>query len=178
MTDYDELTNLLNRGQLNKVAKEIFEKQDIVCILFINITEFIWINHIYGHLEGDKVLIKLGEMLQKFINKDEDFVFRFGGDKFIVLYSKLNIKEVTEVAKKVFEEFQNLEIKYIKNDGQSYYLNLNIDVMLVQKDYFDEKDFLIRKALHNMIDDEKFKQGYKSGVFVIDCINKSIEKII
>lgn len=177
MKEYDRLTNLLNRKEMYRVTDMIFQSQNKINVLYIDVKELIWINHIYGHLEGDKVLIKLGKMLQNFTKEHEQFAFRIGGDEFIAIFPSLKLEELNEVAKNIFKEFKSLSISYTKDDEQTHNLNLNIDIMELSKNYFDEDDFLMRQMLHDFINNEKYKHGYKSGVFMINFDDKVIEKI-
>lgn len=176
----DELTGLLNRGELYKITDKIFKKQEFLSTLYIDISEFIWINHIYGHLEGDKVLVKLGAILKEFANKYEGFAFRIRSEEFILLYPNGRREKTSEIAKNIFNEFQKLKITYTKyeTDNETFYLNLSIDIMLLSHNYFYEDDYQVRLAIHEMIKKEKYKQNEKSGVFAIDYEHNIVNKLI
>jgi PleD family two-component response regulator len=54
--------------------------------LMIDIDHFKKINDTYGHLSGDEVLRKIGEVLtSKQIFRDTDIIGRFGGEEFIII---------------------------------------------------------------------------------------------
>lgn len=84
----DELTSLHNRrsfvtcvDQELKQAKRSHRKD--VCLLFIDLDNFKWINDHLGHKEGDRVLVKAAEIL-KTTFREADLVARLGGDEFVV----------------------------------------------------------------------------------------------
>lgn len=84
----DPLTGLWNRNYLNvlndqlsgAVAREGME----FCVLCLDLDGFKPVNDRYGHEAGDEVLVQVAKRLGK-IARDEDFVFRLGGDEFMLL---------------------------------------------------------------------------------------------
>jgi len=97
----DKLTNLLNRETLEtEIAKRIiFQSQrarhrgsqrreedrwhDWLAV--IDADHFKRINDEWGHLYGDEVLILLARLLET-VFRDEDMVFRYGGEEFVALF--------------------------------------------------------------------------------------------
>ena len=51
------------------------------------------VNDIYGHITGDKVLYKFGEVLHEHF-REGDIVGRIGGDEFVVYMRKTDSREV------------------------------------------------------------------------------------
>ncbi|MCX8000127.1 MAG: GGDEF domain-containing protein, partial [Leptospiraceae bacterium] len=63
----------------------------------------------YGHAIGDNVLIKVVEIIQAKIRK-LDFLFRIGGEEFIVLLPDTNLEGALVVAEKIRKEIEKASI--------------------------------------------------------------------
>ncbi len=83
----DDLTGLFNQSKLEK---------DIVCftsegkqgvIIFLNINDFKLINEIYGEALGDRVLVRVAEILKNH-RKSVVQIYRLYGDEFVILIDK------------------------------------------------------------------------------------------
>jgi diguanylate cyclase (GGDEF)-like protein len=86
----DPLTGCYNRRFLYEIADHELEQHrryDLpLSLLFIDIDHFKAINDGRGHHTGDDVLKTLGAILRE-LTRQADYVFRWGGDEFIVLLS-------------------------------------------------------------------------------------------
>jgi diguanylate cyclase (GGDEF)-like protein len=84
----DPLTGLWNRQYLadlgERLMPELAERQAELCVLCLDLDGFKPINDKYGHDAGDQVLVQIAARLKK-AAREEDFVFRMGGDKFMLL---------------------------------------------------------------------------------------------
>lgn len=93
-TDY--LTGLNNRRQLdiylmesvNKSMKDYF-----LAGIMVDVNKFKEINDLYGHDMGDQALRDTAEILKKSFGKD-DFIARYGGDEFVVIYKIKNYNDM------------------------------------------------------------------------------------
>ena len=85
---HDQLTGLYNRHYLKEVlSKEVERAQRYghsLSFLMIDINGFKEVNDRYSHSKGDKVLVKIGDMLQSNV-REVDTVVRYGGDEFLIL---------------------------------------------------------------------------------------------
>jgi len=84
----DELTGLYNRRgfltlaeQQLKVANRV---RKVMLLMFADLDDMKHINDAFGHQEGDRALIEIGQILKKTF-RESDIVARFGGDEFAVL---------------------------------------------------------------------------------------------
>lgn len=104
----DELTKIYNRRKMKEMTNKIFNnnlEQDIY-IAIIDLDNFKKINDKYGHPNGDKVLEKLVELIQKFI-KEPDMLFRYGGEEFTIIFNNKNKNEVLEILKRIQEHIND-----------------------------------------------------------------------
>lgn len=85
---HDPLTGLPNRGLLFECARHIFGRAQRARrhsgVLFIDLDRFKPINDNFGHEVGDDVLKEVASRLAD-CTRDEDLVFRLGGDEFLIL---------------------------------------------------------------------------------------------
>lgn len=102
--EIDGLTGAYNKRYLQKrLGDEVHraERQSGSMSLFImDIDHFKHYNDTNGHLEGDEVLKKLGEILKGTLRQD-DVVARYGGEEFIVLYPGAAKETAIRLADKV-----------------------------------------------------------------------------
>jgi diguanylate cyclase (GGDEF)-like protein len=83
----DELTSLRNRRGFEEDATLVFRlarrQGQCITVGFLDIARFKALNDAQGHLEGDRALQAVGEVLSKTI-RSTDVVGRIGGDEFAV----------------------------------------------------------------------------------------------
>ncbi|MBF0118625.1 MAG: diguanylate cyclase [Desulfobacterales bacterium] len=100
----DGLTNLYNsRHFYNQLELEICRINrygHALSLLLLDIDYFKHYNDTYGHLEGDKVLIRLGQTIRICLRK-MDSAYRYGGEEFAVLLPNTKGQEATAVAQRI-----------------------------------------------------------------------------
>lgn len=87
LAEHDYLTDLPNRQNVNKIFDIVRSKKSDFAILLIDIDDFKTINDIYTHLCGDEVLRTIANRLKEHTIDGKFFVYRFGGDEFILIYT-------------------------------------------------------------------------------------------
>ena len=77
-------------------------------LLLLDIDNFKVYNDTYGHLEGDKVLVKIGQIIQSCL-RTMDTAFRYGGEEFTVILPETTAEEANNVANRIRTavEFEN-----------------------------------------------------------------------
>ncbi|MDY0249818.1 MAG: diguanylate cyclase [Pseudomonas sp.] len=100
----DVLTHLLNRKFLPVVmSKEINyarEHKRNFCVLVIDVDHFKHINDSHGHEAGDLVLQQLAGLLSNGC-RSGDYVFRQGGEEFLMLLVDITAQKAAKVAEKL-----------------------------------------------------------------------------
>jgi len=97
----DELTGIHNRRHFIELAKKEISrsarfKHNISLIIF-DIDHFKGINDKYGHLEGDKALNHVVDIIKIEI-RDIDIFGRFGGEEFVILLPETEIESAHKLA--------------------------------------------------------------------------------
>ncbi|MGD9581963.1 MAG: diguanylate cyclase, partial [Vampirovibrionia bacterium] len=147
----DPLTNLGNKRffdeQLTKEMNRAERYENNLALVILDIDHFKKINDTYGHVIGDKILKRVGNILLA-STRDSDIVCRVGGEEFIVLLpetSKENAFAVAEKIRKVFEKttfiFSNIKIHITISLGISM---MTPDLIPDQIEFIDMAD----KALY------------------------------
>ncbi|MCX7903682.1 MAG: diguanylate cyclase [Caloramator sp.] len=114
----DKLTSAYTRKILDDVLDENIENAEVnggvFSIVMVDIDNFKKLNDKYGHLLGDKILRKLGEVVKSNIRKN-DLFFRYGGEEFLILLPYTNKYDALNLAERIRKKIEtNLFI-----DGKS-----------------------------------------------------------
>lgn len=98
--NYDELTGIRNRSNLDKNSQEIYEQyshEDNVplSMAMFDIDHFKLFNDQYGHSTGDEVLRHVSHTMERelYLKKTHGQIFRFGGEEFIIIFRGKNADE-------------------------------------------------------------------------------------
>lgn len=80
----DPLTNLGNRGGLDRHADQLWCKGDPFTCAYIDIGHLKHCNDIFGHAEGNRYILRICRALSETMEHDE-LLFRIGGDEFVLI---------------------------------------------------------------------------------------------
>ena len=69
-------------------------------LVLIDLDRFKFVNDFYGHLEGDVVLRRVGQLLEENCRRS-DVVARYGGDEFVVLMPETNAEQARQLTNKL-----------------------------------------------------------------------------
>jgi len=105
----DDLTRLYNsRYFYNQLKREVDRAARYghqLSLLLLDIDDFKHYNDTYGHLEGDKVLAKLGEKIRESL-RQSDTAYRYGGEEFTVILPETNGNAAICVAERMRKGFE------------------------------------------------------------------------
>jgi diguanylate cyclase (GGDEF)-like protein len=100
----DGLTKLYNlRHFYNQLEIEIDRSNRYghpLALLLLDIDNFKMYNDTYGHLEGDKVLVRLGQIIKSCL-RTMDCAYRYGGEEFTIILPETTGKEAKNVAHRI-----------------------------------------------------------------------------
>lgn len=119
MSVTDEMTGVFNR----RYAYEIMARQIslsrrentgfIIC--YIDIDNLKKINDTYGHSEGDALIITVTRTLREAI-RDTDYLFRMGGDEFMIIFPNAQLEESGSLVERLREELNRRDIHGVPID--------------------------------------------------------------
>lgn len=109
----DILTGLYNRAYFEEKAQEFLAEEYFpVGVIMGDVNGLKVINDTVGHLEGDSLLKIIAQILKNSC-KETDFVFRIGGDEFVILIPKIEENEYKIIINKIFESCKNYKHELI-----------------------------------------------------------------
>jgi len=128
----DELTKLKNRKSYNQHIHEKIQLynryNEVFSLIIFDIDHFKNINDTYGHKIGDEVLIDISNLVKKFLRKN-DYMYRIGGEEFIIILPYTKIKQGIIVCEKI-KELVEKELKTIKNKT----ITISLGITQIQKE--------------------------------------------
>lgn len=114
LAKHDDLTGVYNRRTFEKVYSEAFDQAkihgDYLSVMILDIDYFKQYNDHYGHLEGDKCIVKVAETLVKVLKRQKDFIARYGGDEFMILLPETDRQGAEKIAEKLVQAIRNQNI--------------------------------------------------------------------
>lgn len=155
-TDY--LTGLYNRRELDlyleRKLKNLPTKRKLAGIM-IDLDDFKFINDQYGHIVGDTALRRATSIIEKCFHKNE-FVARYGGDEFIILFE---IKNEIELHNRVGYLRNEFEL-FNKKKEEVFELGASIGASIYSQEDKQSSMFLERLDFL-MYEDKKNRKSIK-----------------
>ncbi len=142
----DNLTGLYNqrhcRERLESEVERAKRQADELSVLVIDLDNFKNANDQWGHLEGDRILKEVADILNLSIRRNVDAAFRYGGDEFVVILPGLCLKTADEVSKRIQESAKE----------QDFASMVTLSIGSAALEPGDSTSDLLRRADHNMYD--------------------------
>ncbi|WP_226676073.1 sensor domain-containing protein [Mesobacillus jeotgali] len=135
---HDELTDLPNRRNLEKVMASLFIKDEAFSLIYLDFDRFKRINDTFGHSFGDKILMQIGKKLAEVV-PEECLVARIGGDEFAILVTGGN--EPDKIANGIVREFQSP----LFAEGMEFLITASIGISKYPEDT-DNLELLLKYA--------------------------------
>ena len=117
LTLTDGLTGVLNRRAFDsnfnrewKRASRLGEQYSLISLLMIDIDHFKKYNDTFGHQQGDICLQKIANVLQNLLPRENDELFRYGGEEFIVLLPMADEVNAIKIAERLRYGVEALDI--------------------------------------------------------------------
>ena len=110
----DPLTRALNRRFLPTIlSREISlatNSRVPLSLMMLDVDHFKTINDQYGHSAGDVVLKQVAEIITDNVRLS-DFVFRYGGEEFLIVLVETSVEEARIVAERIREQLANRDMR-------------------------------------------------------------------
>ncbi len=100
---HDQLTGLKNRRFFDEIIKELENKKCApLTLIMADVNGLKLTNDAFGHKAGDRVLIRVAEILKRHC-RDSDYSARIGGDEFVLLLPQTDTVTAQAVLKRINE---------------------------------------------------------------------------
>ena len=154
LTITDDLTKLYNMRhfyyQLQLEMDRALRYKAPLSLVLLDVDEFKGYNDTYGHLEGDKVLIKLGEVIRECLRKS-DTAYRYGGDEFMVVLPEAKGNEARNVAERIRVRFPAV----YSNDSSNVSIDATVSVGVAEYHPGENLSEFIKRADQTMYEAKK-----------------------
>lgn len=144
LADNDLLTNINNRRIFDKKLVEAIlvhqRHNHNMNLVFLDIDNFKDINDKFGHASGDKVIIRIANILKNNI-RQTDLLARWGGEEFVIAYINTSFEDALTVTEKLKNLIEN---DYILKDLSKSIITASFGLTTLKKD--DKIDDLINRA--------------------------------
>jgi len=186
---HDGLTGLYTQKYFKEyLEKEIERSQRYkypISLILCDIDYFKKFNDTYGHLEGDRVLQIISNIIKKNV-RSSDIVARYGGEEFAILLIETRIdplkdinniqdslmKQTIEIAERIKEEIEYTKIS-IEDKKVNATISMGISLYNSIKKY--KITTLIKEADMALY---KSKEGGRNQITFFDAQTKQFEKIL
>ncbi len=152
MSIIDDLTRLYNYryffAQLEKEIEISKRYGQPLSLILIDIDDFKQYNDTYGHMEGDRVLARVGQILNNSIRKS-DTAFRYGGEEFLVLMPVTELEESSVTAERIRQAISKDVFEPIPGEKVCVTVSIGVAQYKGEKDareFFQRVDNLMYEA--------------------------------
>jgi diguanylate cyclase (GGDEF)-like protein len=132
----DDLTGLYNHRHFFKTLEaelvRLKRQKTSLSLLMFDLDNFKKYNDLFGHLEGDKVLKTVGEIVKNSIRANVDSGYRYGGDEFTVLLIGASADRAMTIAERIRASIEQ---------GESHHITVSIGLS-EYRDHFDLEAFV------------------------------------
>ena len=156
---YDLMTGIFNRHtgieKLELMMKKAKLNNYPLIGCFIDVDGLKFVNDNFSHNDGDELIKNIAYILKKF-SRDEDLLFRLGGDEFFMAFLGIDHSDAEKVLLRVTNYLQ----KYNKNSKKPY--DLKISYGIINYDYNKTIDEFIFSADEKMYMHKSEKKTFRN----------------
>ncbi len=142
----DGLTGLFLRRVFNEELEREFKRfqryKTKLALVMLDIDHFKDVNDTYGHLFGDKVLTRVGEIIKE-ETRTTDIAARYGGEEFGIICPEINKREAYKIAENIRKSLLNEE--FITEKGEIVKVTISGGVAEADKNISSSSE-LIKRA--------------------------------
>ncbi len=162
---YDRLTGLYNRAFFEEELKRLDTKrQQSLAIIIGDVNGLKLTNDVFGHLEGDQLLIQTANILTNAC-RDEDIICRWGGDEFAILLPRTNRKTVEEICGRIYNSCEK---------SKDAPINISISLGYDVKENSTQSMTEVIKQAEEQMYRNKLLEGKSTRSHIINSLQKSM----
>jgi diguanylate cyclase (GGDEF)-like protein len=121
--EYDNLTGLYNSGKIRNLVENVIKRLErkaagVACIAMADIDYFKKINDTYGHIQGDRILKQLGDILSSSLRGVFDIAGRYGGEEFLLIFDETDPAEAGQVTERLRKQIEQTGFEKVDKAGE------------------------------------------------------------
>ncbi len=140
--EYDNLTGLFNSAKIKELVdmqlKKFERKQDMVASIAMGDIDFFKkVNDTYGHIQGDLVLKKVGQILSDSMRRFFDVAGRYGGEEFLLIFDETNANQAQQIVERLRKSIETTQFPRADKTGrilEDKYLNISMSFGIASLD--------------------------------------------
>jgi diguanylate cyclase (GGDEF)-like protein len=130
-SNIDSLTGLANRRyfseRYSKEFRRAFREDIPLTLILCDIDFFKHYNDNYGHLEGDRCLVKVAATIKQQLRRPGDLCARYGGEEFIILLSNTDVDGGMLVAEEIRQAVASIQLDLnVSSDDEVITLSMGV----------------------------------------------------
>lgn len=133
----DDLTRLYNSRHFYDQLKTEIDRADRygqpLTLMLLDLDNFKQFNDTYGHIEGDLVLLRLGQVIRRCLRKT-DTAYRYGGEEFVVLMPVTTCEKGVVTAERIQAKLRKEDFSPLPDE------KIHVTVSIGVAEYEHEKD--------------------------------------
>jgi diguanylate cyclase (GGDEF)-like protein len=141
----DSLTKLYNSRHFFRQLRQEIERakryEEPLSLILLDIDNFKGYNDTYGHLEGDRVLAVLAEVIRENL-RSADSAYRYGGEEFTVILPETEGENAVPVAERLRKEFEGTVLSPLPRSE----VHMTVSVGVTQYFPGEEDSVFIKRA--------------------------------
>ncbi len=152
----DDLTQLHNSRHFYHQLKMEIDRSDRygqpLTLLLLDLDDFKQFNDTYGHIEGDQVLFRLGQVVKRCL-RQTDSAYRYGGEEFTILLPMTSSADAVVTAERIRTGFKKETFSPVPGLD----IHVTVSIGLAQYEPKEEMKTFVQRV------DQLMYQGKKNG---------------
>jgi diguanylate cyclase (GGDEF)-like protein len=152
----DDLTQLYNSRHFYSQLKSEIDRanryEQPLTLLLLDLDDFKQFNDAYGHIEGDQVLLRLGQVIKRCL-RQTDSGYRYGGEEFTILLPMTTSADSIVTAERIRTEFERETFSPVSSQD----VHVTLSIGLTQFKLKEEMKVFVQRA------DEFMYQAKRGG---------------
>lgn len=154
----DSLTGCYNRHYAEQILMRYLNEKQEFCLCFVDLDCLKSVNDKFGHQEGDSYLKTVSMFLKKAVSGQKDYLFRYGGDEFLLLFSEKGIGQVLEIMQKTEQQLKHQSVL------MKLPFTMSISFGVSESSEAENAEDLLKSADKRMYEHKKGKAGRRNGL--------------
>lgn len=160
---HDDLTHLYNHHHFNEILSQEIKKakryKRSMSLVMLDLKNFSNINEVFGQEEGDKILVRIAEVIGRTI-RESDIAARFGDNTFAVILPEANMEAALRARERLCDALSDITGT---QEGKSTKISIAAGVATLEEGA-KTKDCILKSALAELAASKKDGSLCANGV--------------